>query len=101
MERQGEGVASKAVAEHRNVFHGFRNVYNREGLKSFSRGLSVCFIRECTFSTVVLGSYEPYKQLLGCENSDAPLYQKAAAASLSGMTGALISNPLDLVKVRM
>ena len=26
---------------------------------------------------------------------------KAAAASLSGMTGALISNPIDLVKVRM
>ena len=36
MERQGEGVATKAGAEHRNVFHGFRNVYKKEGLRSFS-----------------------------------------------------------------
>ena len=94
-------MASKAGAEHRNVFHGFHNVYKKEGLKSFSRGLSACLVRELTFSTVVLGSYEPYKQLLGCSDPNAPLYQKAAAASMSGMTGALISNPIDLVKVRM
>ena len=68
MERQGEGAVSKSSAEHRNVFHGFYNVYKQEGLQSFSRGLSVCFIRECTFSTVVLGSYEPYKQLIGAED---------------------------------
>ena len=101
MERQGEGIKSKVGAEHRNVFHGFYNVFNKEGLRGFYKGASVCFIRECTFSTIVLGSYEPYKRLIGASDPNAPLYMKAAAASMSGMTGALISSPQDLVKVRM
>ena len=58
-------------------------------------------MRELTFSTLVLGTYEPYKKMLGAKSPDSPLYLQAAAGALAGMTGALPTSPTDLLKVRM
>ena len=58
-------------------------------------------VREITFSTVVLGTYEPYKRLIGASDPNSPLLHKAAAGALAGMTGALPTSPTDLLKVRM
>lgn len=61
------------------------------------KGLLPSLAREATYSTLRLGLYEPFKNLLGAhDNKTAPLYKKFLAGLLSGSTGALVANPFDL-----
>ena len=48
-----------------------------------------------------LGLYEPYKNLVGAKEENAPIYLQAVAGLCSGLTGAMFTNPCDLLKVRM
>ena len=45
--------------------------------------------------------YEPFKQIVGAKEANAPMYLQAVAGLLSGLTGAMFTNPADLLKVRM
>lgn len=54
-------------------------------------------MREATYSTLRLGLYEPFKEMLGATDpKNTPVWKKFMAGLLSGSAGALISNPLDL-----
>ena len=54
-------------------------------------------LREGSYSTLRLGIYEPYKELIGARDPHStPFWKKFLAGFLSGGTGALIANPADL-----
>ena len=72
-----------------------------EGLRGLYRGISASFGREVTYSTMRLGLYEPYKNLVGAKEENAPIYLQAVAGLCSGLTGSMFTNPCDLLKVRM
>ena len=74
---------------------------NKEGIRGIYKGISASFCRESTYSTIRLGLYEPYKNLVGAKEENAPLYLQAVAGLCSGLTGAMFTNPADLLKVRM
>ena len=53
--------------------------------------------REGTYSTLRLGLYEPYKELLaGHDAKKKSFLTKYLAGFLSGTTGAIIATPFDL-----
>ena len=59
-------------------------------------------LREASYSTIRLGAYEPFKELLGAHNpARTPLWKKIAAAASSGAVGSAIASPTDLVKIRL
>ena len=70
---------------------------------------NVCFhsilasiLREASYSTIRLGAYEPFKELLGAHNpAKTPLWKKIAAGALSGAIGSAVASPTDLVKIRL
>jgi hypothetical protein len=45
--------------------HAAYNTYQSEGLRGPYKGLSASLMRESSYTTLRLGLYEPYKQLLG------------------------------------
>lgn len=61
------------------------------------KGLSAALLRESTYSTLRIGLYDPIKQLL----SEPTLINKIIAGGLSGMIGSAISNPTDLIKIKL
>ena len=63
--------------------------------------MSAAIAREISYSTLCLGLYEPYKNLVGASDPNAPLHLQIIAGALTGMTGALPTSPTDLLKVRM
>ena len=65
------------------------------------KGASASFAREITYSTLCLGLYEPYKNMLGASHTNAPIYLQLVAGMLAGMTSAMPTVPADLIKVRM
>ena len=58
-------------------------------------------IRDGTYSTLRLGSYEPAKNFLGASSVYAPLWKKLVAGAIVGGISSAICNPTDVVKIRM
>ena len=58
--------------EHSNIFHGACNVVNKEGVRGLYKGISAGFARESTYSTLRLGLYEPFKNMVGAKEENAP-----------------------------
>ena len=72
-----------------------------EGTRGLFKGVSAAICREISYSTLCLGLYEPYKNMVGASDPNAPLHLQMIAGALAGMTGALPTSPTDLLKVRM
>ncbi|KAL3764069.1 hypothetical protein ACHAW5_010439 [Stephanodiscus triporus] len=86
-----------------SIFHG-------EGVRGFGRGASASVLRECTYSALRMGLYEPIKARYSAillddgetstsSPSSSPLV-KWMSAFTSGAIGSALFNPVDLVKVR-
>ncbi|ORX76069.1 mitochondrial carrier [Basidiobolus meristosporus CBS 931.73] len=68
------------------------------------QGVVPSLLREGSYSTIRMGLYEPFKNLLSdseSKNKPLPLWKKIIAGGAAGAVGAAIANPTDLVKVRM
>ena len=50
------------------MFRGIKVIIQEEGVVSLYKGLSMSLMREVTYSTLRLGLYEPYKELLGAKD---------------------------------
>ena len=72
-----------------------------EGPRAVYRGISASFMRESSYSTLRLGLYEPFKELVGAKEENAPMYLQAVAGLCSGLIGSAFANPCDVLKVRM
>lgn len=59
-------------------------------------------VREGSYSTLRIGSYEPLKQLFGARDvAHTPLWKKVVAGAISGSMASLVTSPIDIVKVRL
>ena len=77
-------------------------VLSNEGLSGMYKGIQATWARESIYSTLRLGLYEPFKQLLGAtDTSNTQFYVKFIAGGMSGLVGSAIANPTDVLKIRM
>ena len=64
--------------------------------------IAASMLREASYSTIRLGAYEPFKELLGAHNpANTPIWKKIVAAASSGAIGSAVATPTDLVKIRL
>ena len=77
-------------------------ILKNEQMAGLFKGIQATWMRESIYSTLRLGLYEPFKQLLGAtDRSNTQFYVKFVAGGMSGMVGSMIANPTDLLKIRM
>jgi len=101
LQKQGELGFSKP-SQYKSLLSVFKIIIKTEGFLALYKGLSASLLREATYSTIRLGFYEPFKELLGAKDRNStPLWKKFVAGLLSGSSGAIVANPYDLLKVRM
>ncbi|GAA5913436.1 hypothetical protein JCM5296_003632 [Sporobolomyces johnsonii] len=87
-----------------NWFRTLVNMVRAEGVGSVYKGLSASMLREASYSGIRMGGYDLVKASF---ISFFPLSDpngfgtKLAAGMVSGMIGAAVANPADLLKVRM
>ncbi|XP_053321713.1 mitochondrial coenzyme A transporter SLC25A42 [Spea bombifrons] len=79
--------------------------YLNEGLLSLWRGNSATMVRVIPYAAIQFCAHEQYKKLLGSYygfqgNALTPI-PRLVAGSLAGMTAAMVTYPLDLVRARM
>lgn len=71
-------------------------------MRGLYKGITASWIREFVYSSLRLGLYEPFKEMLGeTDPKKTPMWIKFTAGSLSGFVGSLIGNPTDMLKIRM
>lgn len=84
--------------------HVLVNMVRNEGILSMYKGLSASIIREATYSGLRMGLYDITKSTINTTvygdssgDNSTNYGTKLAAGMISGMTGAAIANPADLV----
>lgn len=89
-----------------NKYQSFRgtaaSILKEEGLSGFFKGASASVLRECTYSALRMGLYEPIKSQYSIvlnDDGSSPIV-KLLASFTSGAIGSAIFNPVDVVKVR-
>lgn len=102
-------MSSSASGPHASQIHlseVLRSIYRREGIVGVWRpGLSASMAREMLYSGPRAGFYVPIrnhiKSLLGETDYEDHLMVKVLSALATGTLGAVIANPVDVVKIRM
>jgi hypothetical protein len=88
--------------QYRGFIHGLYTIARTEGVSGLYKGLTASLLREATYSTLRIGFYDVFKDILKAEDPKrTPLWKKIVAGALAGALGAAIANPTDLVKVRL
>lgn len=77
-------------------------ILKEEGVRGFFKGAAASVLRECTYSALRMGLYEPIKSKYSIffnDDGNSPIV-KWLSAFTSGAIGSAIFNPVDVVKVR-
>jgi len=79
------------------------SILKEEGIHGFYKGAAASVLRECTYSSLRMGLYEPiksnYSLMFNDTDENSPII-KGMSAFTSGAIGSAIFNPIDVVKVR-
>ena len=95
-------VQSRGGYSYRELFSIIRTAVARNGVLSLWRGLSPMLLRDVPFSMCYWIGYEELKRQM--RTALGPQYFTVIpflAASISGCTAAILTNPLDVVKTHM
>jgi solute carrier family 25 protein 14/30 len=94
--------ADSTPPKYKSMPHAFRLVVTNEGVAGLWKGMSPAALRELSYSTLRFGLYKPIKTALGAGTArDTPVWKMLAAGGAAAGIAGLVSNPTDLLKVRM
>ncbi|KAJ8046187.1 Mitochondrial substrate carrier family protein ucpB [Holothuria leucospilota] len=87
---------------YRGILRGMVTIFKDEGIRGLYKGLTPALLREASYSSIRVGSYEPIKRLLGATDpAHTPFYKKLLAGALAGAVGSVVVVPTDLIRVRL
>ncbi|BFZ58297.1 Mitochondrial dicarboxylate transporter [Savitreella phatthalungensis] len=77
------------------------DVLRNEGFRKLYAGLSASLLRQATYSTTRFGVYEELKGRVQGDGTTPSAPVLVVLACVSGLAGALVGNPADILNVRM
>ncbi|KAI0257417.1 oxaloacetate carrier [Lactifluus subvellereus] len=105
LQLQGELVKGGGEKVYRNVFDVFAKTWRNEGIRGVQRGLPPAYAYQTLLNGSRLGFYEPIRratnQLVGLSVKEQNPVTSVFAGAASGVVGAILGNPLFLIKARM
>ncbi|EKM61600.1 uncharacterized protein PHACADRAFT_204767 [Phanerochaete carnosa HHB-10118-sp] len=105
MQLQGELAKDGGVRVYKNVFDVLVKTWRNEGIRGMQRGLGPAYVYQILLNGSRLGFYEPFRrtlnQMVGLKPSDQMPLTSVIAGAGSGAIGAVLGNPLFLIKARM
>ncbi|KAH9968825.1 oxaloacetate carrier [Russula dissimulans] len=105
LQLQGELVKGGGEKVYKNVVDVFAKTWRYEGIRGIQRGLPAAYAYQILLNGSRLGFYEPIRrtanQLVGLGPNEQNPGTSVFAGAASGVVGAILGNPLFLVKARM
>ncbi|EDV19309.1 uncharacterized protein TRIADDRAFT_51193 [Trichoplax adhaerens] len=101
LSESSRGMQMFKTRYYRGFLKGMLQIAKDEGFRGLCKGMFASVVREGSYSTLRIGSYEPLKVLMGARDvAHTPLWKKVVAGAVSGSMASLVTSPIDLVKVR-
>ena len=90
-------AVSRAIPVYRGSAHAIRSVWAHEGLRGMYKGYGATLLSFGPFSALYFVFYEQFKPDKDSQTASATL----GTAALAGSLASFLTNPLDLVKLRL
>ncbi|MGH0145797.1 UNVERIFIED_CONTAM: hypothetical protein FKN15_006270 [Acipenser sinensis] len=101
---QVQGQVSDALHKeirYRGMVHALVRIYKEEGLKALYSGIAPAVLRQASYGTIKIGTYQSFKRLCVDSPEEESLPVNVLCGVLSGVISSSIANPTDVLKIRM
>ncbi|XP_076018499.1 kidney mitochondrial carrier protein 1-like isoform X1 [Genypterus blacodes] len=99
---QGQvGDSKYREIRYRGMLHAIARIGREEGPKALYSGLAPAMLRQASYGTIKIGTYQTLKGLLVDRPEDETLLTNVACGVLAGVISSSIANPTDVLKIRM
>ncbi|NXP67551.1 KMCP1 protein, partial [Chloropsis cyanopogon] len=94
---------------YRGMVHALVRICREEGLKALYSGIAPAMLRQASYGTIKIGTYQSLKRMFHCKSAakifvceiDETLMMNVVCGVLSGVISSSIANPTDVLKIRM
>ena len=83
-----------------NMTHIIKYI-KKDGITKFWKGNMINCMRIMPHTGIQFSSYNLYKKILNIENNQITFYQRLLLGSLAGMSAALVTHPIDIIRIRI
>ncbi|XP_045550252.1 kidney mitochondrial carrier protein 1 isoform X3 [Salmo salar] len=83
------------------MLHAIGRICREEGISALYSGLAPAMLRQASYGTIKIGTYQSFKRLLVDRPEDETLFTNVLCGVLSGVISSSIANPTDVLKIRM
>lgn len=101
-------VAQVSTVRYRGIIDAVKIIYNENGMKGFTRGLSPSLWGTIPFAGVNFYTYERLKDIYvrffiphSTSQHDIPTYARLIFGACSGLVAQTVTSPLDVIRRRM
>ncbi|NWI53953.1 KMCP1 protein, partial [Calyptomena viridis] len=86
---------------YRGMVHALVRICREEGLKALYSGIAPAMLRQASYGTLKIGTYQSLKRVFVDRPEDETLMINVLCGILSGVISSSIANPTDVLKIRM
>uniref|UniRef100_A0ABM5FZQ9 Kidney mitochondrial carrier protein 1 isoform X2 n=2 Tax=Pogona vitticeps TaxID=103695 RepID=A0ABM5FZQ9_9SAUR len=97
---QKNDVKHKEI-RYRGMLHALVKIFREEGLKALYSGIAPAMLRQASYGTIKIGTYQSLKRMFIERPEDETLAVNVLCGILSGVISSSIANPTDVLKIRM
>ncbi|KAK1882256.1 Brain mitochondrial carrier protein 1 [Dissostichus eleginoides] len=98
---QVQGQSQYTEIRYRGMFHALFKIGKEEGLKALYSGISPALLRQASYGTIKIGTYNSLKRLFVTHPEDETMIINVFCGVVSGVLSSSLANPTDVLKIRM
>ncbi|XP_018584146.2 brain mitochondrial carrier protein 1 isoform X1 [Scleropages formosus] len=98
---QVQGQTHCAEVRYRGMFHALLRIGREEGVRALYSGISPALLRQASYGTIKIGTYNTLKKLFVSQPEDETMVINVFCGVVSGVLSSCLANPTDVLKIRM
>ncbi|XP_008426688.1 brain mitochondrial carrier protein 1 isoform X1 [Poecilia reticulata] len=98
---QVQGQCQYTEVRYKGMFHAFLRISKEEGMLALYSGISPALLRQASYGTLKIGTYNSLKRFFVTHPEDETLIINIFCGVVSGVMSSMLANPTDVLKIRM
>ncbi|XP_040035953.1 brain mitochondrial carrier protein 1 isoform X2 [Gasterosteus aculeatus] len=98
---QVQGQCQYTEVRYRGMFHALFKIGKEEGIRALYSGISPALLRQASYGTIKIGTYNSLKRLFVTNPEDETMVINVFCGVVSGVLSSSLANPTDVLKIRM
>ncbi|KAG9265895.1 brain mitochondrial carrier protein 1 isoform X1 [Astyanax mexicanus] len=98
---QVQGQSQCMEVRYRGMFHALLRIGREEGIRALYSGISPALLRQASYGTIKIGTYNTLKKLFVSRPEDETMVINVFCGVVSGVLSSSLANPTDVLKIRM